>query len=69
MSTTGEIGAVSGLREGEEEQVEKGQGSKSEGSVRRRTLTSKGKEYQASIIKERAESTERKWSSVVSKIK
>lgn len=69
MSDTGEINAVDGLREGEDEQVDRDQTCIEEVSVRERVLTDKGREYQVSVTKGRAESCKRKWSSVTSKIK
>ncbi len=69
MSDTGEINAVDGLREGEGEQVDRDQTCIEEVSVRERVLTDKGREYQVSVTKGRAESCKRKWSSVTSKIK
>ena len=68
MSDTEEMNATGGRREGEDEQVAKGHGDK-EMSVRKKVLTDKGQEYQVSRAKERVESSQRKWSGVVKKIK
>ncbi len=69
MSDTEEINAMDGLREGEDEQVDKGQACNEEVSVSGRVLTDKEREYQVSVTKGRAESCKCKWSSVTSNIK
>ena len=66
MSVTEEISALGGLRESEEEQVGKNQAR--EASVRQKVLTDKGKEYEVSKIKKRAESFKSKWNRVSHKI-
>ena len=64
MSNIEEMNATGGLREGEEEQVDRG-----DMSVRKRVPTDKGKQYQVSKTEERVESSRRKWSKVASKIR
>ena len=66
MSVTEEISALRGLRESVEEQVGKNQAR--EASARQKVLTDKGKEYEVSMVKKRAESFKSKWNRVSHKI-
>ena len=66
MSDTEKISAVSESREGEEEQVNRG-GSYVQ-SVRGRVMTEKGREYEITKTRRRADSFKSKWNHVTTRI-